>query len=73
MDLLTVVNVLGWTALTYVWFEANIIFLESCFDAFIRNVRNQALVEHYHEKARRKQELKEKEEEDWEEENWEEE
>ena len=35
-----VFNVLGWTALTYAWLEANEIFLESCLDALIRNVRN---------------------------------
>ena len=68
MDLQTAVNVLGWSVLTYAWVKTNKIFLRSCHDSLMRNIRYhqevkhyQALVEHYREKDRRKQqELKEK-------------
>ena len=52
MDLQTVVNILGWTALTYGWFEANRIFLASCLKTSRREqedslqARKQWLKEH---------------------------
>ena len=68
MNLQTAVNVLGWSVLTYACVETNKIFFASCHDSLKQNIRyhreakhNQALVEHYREKARLKQqELNEK-------------